>query len=70
MVVILVDTWAYSTLYPGGIPRLMTGTSPPSCTLLENRLYMLSNHHEKIFKKANDFLQYPSKFGQPNIIHF
>ena len=36
----LVDTWACFTLYPGGIPRLMTGTSPPSCILLENRLYI------------------------------
>ena len=38
---ILVDTWTYSTLYPGGITSLTTGISPPSCILLENRLYIL-----------------------------
>ena len=36
----LVDTWTYFALYPGGTPSLTTGTSPPSCILLENCLFM------------------------------
>ena len=39
----LQDTWAYFTLYPGGTSSLMTGTSTPSCILLENRLYISMN---------------------------
>ena len=31
---------AYPALYVGGTPSQETGTSTPSCLLLENRLYM------------------------------
>ena len=31
---------AYPALYLGGTPSQETGTSPPSCLLLENRLYI------------------------------
>ena len=33
-------TRAYSALYLGDTPSQKTGTSPPSCLLLENCLYM------------------------------
>ena len=36
----LVITRAYPALYLGGTPSQETGTSPPSCLLLENRLYI------------------------------
>ena len=38
----LVDIRAYVALHLGGTPSQETGTSPPSCLLFENRLYMLS----------------------------
>ena len=34
----LVITRAYPPLYLGGTPSQETGTSPPSCLLLKNRL--------------------------------
>ena len=34
----LVDKRAYLALYLGGTPSQRTGTRPPSCLLLENRL--------------------------------
>ena len=36
----LLITRAYPALYLGGTPSQKIGTSPPSCLLLENRLYM------------------------------
>ena len=36
----LVITRAYPALYLGGTPSQETGTSPPCCLLLENRLYI------------------------------
>ena len=36
----LVIIRAYPALYIGGTPSQETGTRPPSCPLLENRLYM------------------------------
>ena len=42
----LVIIRAYPALFLGGTPSQETGTSPPSCQLLENRLYMsLSKIH-------------------------
>ena len=36
---------AYTALYPGGTPSQKTGTSPPSCLLLDNHLYMPNKFH-------------------------
>ena len=36
----LVDTRAYLALHLGGTPSQETSTSPPSCQLLDNRLYI------------------------------
>ena len=36
----LVITRAYPALYLGGTPSQETSTSPPSCLLLKNRLYI------------------------------
>ena len=43
----LVITRAYPALYLGGTPSNETVTSPPSCLLLENRLYMSPISHMK-----------------------
>ena len=37
----LVDIRAYVALHLGGTPSQETGTIPPSCLLLDNRLLML-----------------------------
>ena len=44
----LVITRAYPALYLGGTPSQETGTSPPSCLLLENHLYTYTTDWEKI----------------------
>ena len=49
---------AYPALYLGGTPSQETGTSPPSCLLLENRLYMLyilvhCYHKHRLGKQLN-----------------
>ena len=36
-----MDIRGYVALHLGGTPSQETGTSPPSCLLLENRLYIL-----------------------------
>ena len=36
-------------LHLGGIPSLKIGTRPPSCLLLDNRLYMSPDFHMKYF---------------------
>ena len=38
----LVITRAYPALYLGGTPSQETRTSPPSCLLLKNRIYVRS----------------------------
>ena len=54
----LVDTRAYIALYLGGTPSQDSGTSPPSCLLLDNRLYMhvnskLMHEHDGLSKFEN-----------------
>ena len=36
-------------LYLGGTSSQRTGTQPPSCLLLENRLYMSPIYHRKLY---------------------
>ena len=51
-----VDTRAYLALHFGGTPSQETGTSRPSCQLLDNRLYMspISNMKTYLGKKDNN----------------
>ena len=42
---------AYQALYLGGTPSQETGTSPSSCLLLENRLYMNEERKKEIKKE-------------------
>ena len=51
----LVITRAYPDLYLGGTPSQETVTGPPSCLLLENRLYMTTKTK---FPRLNNFVTY------------
>ena len=42
-----MDIRAYIALHLGGTPSQETGTSPPSCLLLKNCLYMSPDSHMK-----------------------
>ena len=55
----LVISRAYPALYLSGTPSQETGTSPPSCLLLENRLYILQLDNKYcVFKFCQSILGY------------
>ena len=45
---------AYTASYLGGTPSQKTGNSPPSCLLLENRLYMFASITSLTFEVQNN----------------
>ena len=50
-------TRAYPALYHSGTPSQETGTSPPSCQLLENRLHIAEFCCRNLHQYLNDKIQ-------------
>ena len=58
---------AYTALYLGGTSSQRTGTSPPSCLLLNNRPYMSTDSHMKTERTSGQRGSYKEKMLMPQL---